>query len=64
MYQNFSQVYSEAARVTVIVLVVVIPLTLGFIYCLRSYLFTFIIALCNTQTEMGLDKSYHRNEVS
>ena len=45
-------------------LVVVVPLSLGFIYCVRSYLLTFIIALCNTHTELACDKSYHRNEVS
>ena len=48
---------------SLIVLVVIIPLALGCVYCLRSYLLTFIIALCNTHTEIALDKSYHRNEV-
>ena len=48
-----------------IVLVIVIPLSLGFIYCLRSYLLTFIISLCSSHTEgPGCQKTYHRNEVS
>ena len=57
------QVYSETAGLSIIVLVVVIPLLLGFLLCLRSHLLTFILAVF-TRSGESQAKSFHRNEVS
>ena len=44
-------------------LVVVIPLLLGFLLCLRSHLLTFLLAVF-TRSGENQGKSFHRNEVS
>ena len=56
------QVYSETAGLSIIVLVVVIPLLLGLLLCLRSHLFTFLLAVF-TRSGESQGKSFHRNEV-
>jgi len=60
-FKQCFKVYSETSGLSIIVLVVVIPLLLGFLLCLRSHLFTFLLAVF-TRSGESQGKSFHRNE--